>query len=143
MEQIVGITKYQDLFSDLEAIQMDIEQYIELIKANEVKRDFVASVEKLYGKTLTEELKHIVSVVMSDYFISPNHRVLSATEILRTEDFTGVDFTKLGMIPLIDCKDDDYIVYNFSTQKYEMYNIYDEVSFREADSLKEMIQTIE
>lgn len=122
---------------------MDIKQYIELIKANEVNQDLVASVEKLYGKPLPEELKHIVSVVMRDYFISPNHRVISATELLRTEEFMGVDFAKFSMVPLIDCKDDDYIVYNFTTQKYEMYNIYDEVSFREADSLEEMIQSIE
>ena len=122
---------------------MDINQYIELIKSNEVNQDFVASVEKLYGITLTEELKHIVSVVMDDYFISQNCRVLSATELLRTEDFTGVDFTELGMIPLVDCKDGDYIVYNFGTQKYEMYNIYDEVSFKKADSLEALIEAIE
>ena len=121
---------------------MDIKQYIELIKSNEVNQDFVASVENLYGITLNEELKHIVSVVMDDYFISQNCRVLSATELLRTENYTGVDFTELGMIPLVDCKDDDYIIFNFATQKYELYNIYDEVSFREADSLESLIETI-
>ena len=122
---------------------MDIKQYIELIKTNEINQDFVKSVEKLYKHILTEELKHIVSVVMDDYFISQNCRVLSATEILRTEYFTGVDFTELAMIPIVDCKDDDYIVYNFATQRFEMYNIYDEVSFREADNLETLIETME
>lgn len=118
---------------------MDVKQYIELIKNNEFNNDAISSIEELYGVSLTDELKRIVSVELEDYFISEKCRVISVKEILRTEEFVGVDFTELGMIPLIDCKDDDYIVFNFETQKYEMYNIYDEVSFRDADVIEELI----
>ena len=122
---------------------MDIKQYINLIKDISINNDAVLSIEEIFGVTLNEDIKRIVSVVLDDYFIDDKCRVLSLKELLRTEDFTGVDFAELNMIPLVDCKDDDYIVYNFATQKYEMYNIYDEVSFREADSLEEMIETVE
>jgi len=37
---------------------------------------------------------------------------------------------------------DDYIVYNFETSQFEMYNIYDEVSFRESKTMKELLMTL-
>lgn len=121
---------------------MNIKQYTDLIKNNDIISEAVSSIEELYGVTLNDDLKHIVSVVLDDYFIDEKCRVLSIKEILRSEDFIGVDFTELNMIPLIDCKDDDYIVYNFENQKYEMYNIYDEVSFREGENMKILLDSI-
>lgn len=121
---------------------MNIKQYTDLIKNNDIISEAVSSIEELYGVTLNDDLKHIVSVVLDDYFIDEKCRVLSIKEILRSEDFIGVDFTELNMIPLIDCKDDDYIVYNFENQKYEMYNIYDEVSFREGENMRILLDSI-
>lgn len=37
---------------------------------------------------------------------------------------------------------DDYIVYNFETSQFEMFNIYDEVSFRESETMKELLMTL-
>ena len=122
---------------------MDVKQYIDLIKNTDINDETVACVEELFGVTLNGDIRRTVSVVLDDYFISEKCRVISSKEILRTEEFVGVDFKDLNMIPLIDCKDDDYIVFNFETQKYEMYNIYDEVSFREADGLEELLATLE
>ena len=121
---------------------MNIKQYTDLIKNIGIDEDAVSSVEELFGMSLNDDLKHIVSVVLDDYFIDEKCRVISLKEILRTEDFIGVDFTELNMIPLVDCKDDDYIVFNFNTQKYEMYNIYEEVSFREANNLEMLLDSI-
>ena len=121
---------------------MDVNQYVELIKCIKINDEIVTAVEEIFGVSLNDELKRIVSIVLDDYFIGKNCRVISVKEMLNTEEYTGVDFTDINMIPLADCCDADYIVYNFGTQKYEMYNIFDEVSFREADNLKEMLETL-
>lgn len=122
---------------------MDVNQYVDLIRNNNVNDKVVTKLEELYGFSLTDALKHIVSVEMDDYFISDKYRVISAKEMLSTEYFIGVDLTKLNMIPLVDCMDDDYIVFNFANQKFEMYHIYDEISFVEGSSLEEMLGVLE
>lgn len=122
---------------------MDIKVYLETINNIEINIEIVKSVEDRYKTSLPEGVKKIISVVLDDYFISDKCRVLSVKEILMSEEFTGVDFTSLNMIPLIDCKDDDYIVYDFTVKKYVMYNTFDEVGFREADSFVELLSTLE
>ena len=122
---------------------MDINQYIERIKNVEIDDAKVDSIEKLYLTTLPMDVKLIVSLTLEDCFIDEKCRIISFKEILNSEVFTGVDFSKLKMIPLVDCKDDDYIVYNFATSHFEMYNIYDEVSFRESKNMEELLLTLE
>ena len=121
---------------------MDVKVYLETINNIEINIEIVKSVEEHYKTKLPDGVKRIISVVLDDCFISEKCRVLSVKEILRSEEFTGVDFTSLNMLPLIDCKDNDYIVYYFSENKYLMYNVFDEVGFREADSLEMLIATL-
>lgn len=121
---------------------MEMNQYIELIKSSEINDDLVKKFEDHYGTTLPESVRHIVSVSLDDFFLGEKCRILSVKEILDTETFTGIDFTNLNMFPLADCRDDDYIVYNFETGKFEMYNIYDEVSFREYENMEELLLTL-
>ena len=121
---------------------MDIKCYVETTKSIEINLETVRSIEALYKTSLPDSVKRIVSVKLDDYFISEKCRVLSLKEILNTEEFTGVDFTSLNMLPLIDCKDDDYIVYDFAENKYVMYSVFDEVGFREAEKIEILLSTL-
>ena len=44
------------------------------------------------------------------------------------------------MVPLVDCRDGDYLVYDFSGQIYSMYNHIDELSFRDYQTLNDFVQ---
>ena len=65
--------------------------------------------------------------------------MLSFDEILEAEEDLDVEFRKEKMIPLIDCMDNDFIVYKTDTRTWMIYNIEDEIDSEEADSLEELL----
>ena len=44
------------------------------------------------------------------------------------------------MIPLIDCSDNDFIVYHFDSKTWSKFNIIDECVFKEKESLDELLK---
>ena len=76
-------------------------------------------IENEYAVLLPMEVK----MLLKDYegqFIQvgdgEHYRILNKDEILNTERHLGLDCLKMGVIPLIDCKDNNFLVYNGRTR---------------------------
>ena len=69
-------------------------------------------------------------------------RILDLDEILSASEDMEVDFLKEKLVPLVDCFDNDYLVYDFSKQIFCMFNISDEMSFSDYKNLDEFLQEI-
>ena len=60
-------------------------------------------------------------------------------EIINASEDLKVDFVTNKMIPLVDCGENDFIVYHFDTKKWSMYNIIDNCAFMERESLEGLL----
>ena len=49
------------------------------------------------------------------------------------------DFDAKKILPLIDCGDNDFIVFHIGTNKWSRFNIVDECIFKERDSLEDVL----
>ena len=68
-----------------------------------------------------------------------NARLLSLEEILNSNEDLQVDFTSLGLIPIFDIFDNDYICYQVKNGSWCIFNIVDEVSFKKDSTLQELL----
>lgn len=96
-------------------------------------------VEVLYGirldgeiKKITDSLDESISFESEDYL-----RLLSKEEITDAEKDMQVDFVENGIIPIFDTGDNDYISYDVKKSKWCRYNIVDEISFSEKNTIEE------
>ncbi len=97
-----------------------------------------SDMEKRYEANIPEEVTELYSLTSGGFVeISDgdNWRILSPEDISDASDDLGVDFIGLKKLPLIDCKDNDFICYDFKEARYEMFNIIDEIGFMEKDGL--------
>lgn len=65
-------------------------------------------------------------------------RLLSPQDIMDADSDWDVDFVGSGKMPLIDCKDNNFICYDVERRVYVMMNIVDGMVFDEAKSLQEL-----
>jgi len=119
---------------------MDIREYLDEIQSHPVKEENVKAIESRYGFSLPDMVRHIVSE--EDVFFSDEEeiRVLPFDEILNAEEELHADFEGEGIIPLADCYENDFIVYNDREKNWSMYNIVDQdMFFMESSSLSELL----
>ena len=67
-------------------------------------------------------------------------RILGIDYIISASEIMQVDFLTKQLIPLVDCWDNDHLVYDFSRQIFCMFNIADETTFSDYKSLVEFIE---
>jgi len=123
---------------------MDIREYLDDIEKRPVNEENVMAIESRYGFPLPILVKHIVSE--EDVFISnvEEIRIMPFEEILYAEEELHTDFEGEGVIPVADCYDNDFIVYNGRKKNWSVYNIVDQdVFFMESRSLPELLDKLE
>lgn len=97
-----------------------------------------SDMEKQYKAKMPEEVTELYSLTSGGFVQvgdGDHWRILSPKDILDAPDDLGADFVALKKLPLADCKDNDFICYDFNNQRYEMFNIIDEIGFIRKDSL--------
>ena len=99
----------------------------------------VSKVEATYGYELPEEIKQIVSYSAESIFFDDDYRALSFSEIMDATNDLHIDFVKCACIPVIDCGENDFIVYHFDTKTWTKFNIIDESVFKKRNSLFELL----
>lgn len=106
-----------------------------------IDNSIVNSVEKVYGKIESIELKKILSYKFEDYFLESDDflRALSLDEILDAKDCLHVDFPAKGIIPLFDVCDNDFIVFNLNKNVWSLMNIVDLTLFSETDDVLSLL----
>lgn len=118
---------------------MTKKEYIQQLASVKINMEKVSKVANIYGKDLPEAVQEIVSASEESIFFDDNSRILAFDEILDAEQDLHVDFKAKGMIPLADCGENDFIVYNIGEKNWSKFNIVDEVSFKKKESLEELL----
>lgn len=86
-----------------------------------------------------EVLAAFYNIVSSQEKEYESARLLSLEEILNSDEDLQVDFTSLGLIPIFDIFDNDYICYQVKNGSWCIFNIVDEVSFKKDSTLQELL----
>ena len=117
---------------------MKNKDYILDLKNVTIDEEKVNELEKEYKYHFNSILKAIVSKARVPLFLD-EYKVLSFSEIKNASKELDVDFISKKIIPLIDCSDNDYIVYHFDTDSWSMYNIVDDCFFFKKSTLEELL----
>lgn len=104
----------------------------------DVKR--VNKVASEYGTELPEIIGKIVSDAKETIFFDDEYRVLSLDEIVEAENDLHVKFKEKGILPLVDCGENDFIVFHFNDDFWSKFNINDETVFQKRDRLEELME---
>lgn len=107
------------------------------VKTDKKKSDKMAA---LYANNLPEIILKIVANTDETVFLDDGSRVLSYDEIVDAENNLHVSFKDKEIIPLIDCGENDFIVYHFMGKIWSKFNIIDETVFKKKNSLEELLK---
>ncbi|MCK5849900.1 MAG: SMI1/KNR4 family protein [Kiritimatiellae bacterium] len=95
--------------------------------------DVIPQLARLYGTQVPEELTELLNTTNGGFIeIDENDcwRLLSLSEMLTASIDLRTDFVGNGLIPIADCKENNFICYDFASSKqYLRFNIVDEMSF--------------
>ena len=110
---------------------MNITELIELIQETPIDEKNVELIEKKYECSIPKLIKHIISYDAEDRF-SVGCRLLTFDEIVKADDYLGLDLSLKKLIPIIDTFDNDFILYDAGNGNWIKMNIVDECIFEEA-----------
>lgn len=113
-------------------------EFIEKLAGYEIDNKRKAKIERIYGSELPEIVGKIISAATKPIFFD-GYRVLSFDEICEADDELNVNFSRKKIIPLIDCGDNDFIVFHFKSNEWSKFNIVDECVFKKRNSLSDLI----
>jgi len=95
---------------------------------------------KQYGGSLPEDLIRLYQVTSGGFIQvddKDSWRLLSPSDIREAPSELQIDFVAIRRMPVVDCKDNDFICYDFGDSRYIMMNIVDQIVFDDAQSLRE------
>ncbi len=118
---------------------MTRKEFLQIVEEIKIDEPIVANIENLYGYSLPQIIKEMVSYSQDSIFFDDGYRTLSLSEILEAEIDLHVDFVKYAMIPVIDCGDNDFVVYHFEECLWSKFNITDGSIFKRRKSLSELL----
>lgn len=117
---------------------MTLAACIKKIHATEVDSDVANTLSKVYGPNIPAIVEQIVTLFKTGGFAG-GYRFLSLDEIEFAEDDLHVNFKKRNIIPLIDCSDNDFIVYDYRSGKWMVFNIVEMVAFKKKPVLEDLL----
>ena len=117
---------------------IDRDAFIELLDAVIENDEAVNAVEEAYKITLSDQARKMVSLSADPQF-TEDWRSLSFDEIMNSTKCLKYDFLDKHLLPMVDVSDNDFIVFNPESEVWEKYNIIDELSFDEAEDIKELL----
>jgi hypothetical protein len=102
-----------------------------------VNVQFTAQTENIYKASLSDEVKKILSLSEETmlYDDKPLLRKLSSAEIIEANEDLEVDFIGQSLLPVFDMGDNDFVVFDFAENRWCLFNIVDEIKFKEEEDL--------
>lgn len=113
-------------------------EFLKTVAGTKINSDFLSKIEQTYGCLTSSTVQQLVSIQKEALFFD-DFRLLSNDEIINATEELHVDFITRNILPLIDCGDNDFIVFHIKTNKWSRFNIVDECSFKERNSLEEVL----
>lgn len=117
---------------------MTRKEYLYEIGKCKLSNNKVNIVEKKYGKEIPDIIKQVISYADDSIFFDDGWRVLALSEIIGAEQDLHVEFVSLGIIPIADCSENDFIVYHLRDRVWSKFNITDEIAFKKKATLEEL-----
>lgn len=118
---------------------MTTKDYIEKVSEININQHKVSMISQKYGSDFPDIVSHILSDSDETIFFDDNIRKLSFSEIYNAEQELHVAFISKHILPLFDCCDNDFIVFDMSENKWSKFNIIDEVLFKNKTSITELL----
>lgn len=117
---------------------MTLAMCIKKIHATEVDSDVANTLFKTYGPNIPAIVKQVATLFKTGGFVG-GYRFLSLDEIEYAEDDLHVNFKKRNIIPLVDCGDNDFIVFDYRSEKWMVFNIVEMVAFKMKPALEDLL----
>lgn len=119
---------------------MKIEQFlITELEKNKQNNNVLILKQKIYPLSFSStQLYSIVSILQNQPLFFDNsifYRILSFQEVLNCEHDLGIDIKQTGIIPIIDCSDNDFISYSLKDNMWCKYNCVEEIVFNKKNSI--------
>lgn len=118
---------------------MNKKEYLERVQKCEIDVKKVEEIQKIYETEFLDNFKRIISMSEETIFLNEDRRVLSFAEIVDAETDLHIAFKDKGIIPIVDCGENDFIVYHFNDDFWSIFNIIDESVFKKKDVLSELL----
>lgn len=117
---------------------MTLAECLQTISKTKVDSKVTKTLTKGYSPDIPTVVEQIVSLFKSGGFVN-GYRFLSLDEIEYAEDDLHVDFKKRHIIPLVDCGDNDFIVFDYCSEKWMLFNIVEKVAFKRKQNLDDIL----
>lgn len=118
---------------------MTVSSYMKKVSATQIDSELVTKIAKAYNAKLPELVGKLVTISGAGEFVA-RYRFLSYSEIYYAEDDLGISLRKKKIVPIVDCGDNDFIVYNAADAVWQMYNIVDEIGFSKTKDLADLLK---
>lgn len=115
-------------------------EYLKSLVSIKVNKEISKKIISVYSDNLPEIVLKIASNAKEPIFLDDDSRILSYDEMIDAEQDLRVQFKEKGIIPLVDCGENDFIVYHFENKIWSKFNIVDETVFKKKDSLEELLE---
>lgn len=119
---------------------MDIVQFLNKVIESQSYNDNLKVIEQKFFPLKISNIdaqKLVCAVQLEPIFFDDDnfYRLLSLQEILDAETDMNVSFKKIGVLPLVDCGDNDYLSYDFRDYTWCKFNIVEEFKYSSKKSL--------
>lgn len=110
---------------------MKVTEYLAEIASVSPDAEISAKLNNYYAAEVPNSVVKIISGKRNGGFFDSDDtcRLLSLDEILNAESELKVDFRGLGLIPLLDCGDNNFICYCLPERNWAKFNIIDSSVF--------------
>lgn len=107
------------------------------VKTDEEK---IRGVVSAFSADLPDVITKLISNAGEPVFLDDGSRILSYDEIVDAENDLHVAFKEIGILPLVDCGENDFIVYHFIDKSWSKFNIVDETVFKKGSTFEELLK---
>lgn len=118
---------------------MTAKEYLKEALSSEINISYIEKVEKKYNAKLSLQAKAFISCSNSTIFFDEDKRLLEFSEILNAEEYLHVNFKIRGIVPIIDCNDNDFIVYDYKNDSWGKFNIIDKILFKKNNKVEDIL----
>lgn len=122
-------------------MEITTKEFLSKIKTININESKIRQIEKIYG-SIPKEVQKIISSSSRTIFFSnkDGYRTLSISEIIDAEKDMQINFVKEKMIPIIDCSDNDFIVFHTDTKTWSKYNVDDDRIYKETHKFEDLLK---
>lgn len=115
-------------------------EYLNSLEFVAIDAKKIEKIQRTYSVDLPEVIRKMITVANKPLFFDDGTRMLSFEEIVDAEKDLHVAFKEKGIIPLVDCGENDFIVYHFRDRIWSKFNIVDETVFKKKNKLEELLK---